>query len=273
MRLIRTLASLGLALIAWHSAGQSTVLGDGPPGLDATTRAALSDTLRGVLVECIPEKIEVKDDWGETKAGFSGLTFRRDGLKLDVIRRTKDVNHGLWKMVAVEPVDVQQNLQFKILVAQPNGPQGFSFRILVSAPLHVTARLERWRHGVKLLNGSTEADATIEMQVDGDLQYRFDVNEQGTYLALSPRVPAVDLRLVNFDWQRIGTLDGDLVHEIGDVFSKPIAEQLDRQEGKAVEKINKAIAKRQEKWRVPLTTVFDLSRWKITDGVPQETPQ
>jgi hypothetical protein len=242
---------------------------DEPPGLDAATRDALSQTLRGILVEAMPERIEEKDDWGATKEGFSGLTWRMDGLKLDVEKRKKQVNHGLWKMAIVEPIDVEQSLKFQIVSARPTGSgNGFTFRVHVGAPLHVTARLERWRQGVKLFNISTEGNAAVDMLLDGDLEYRFDTTEQGTSLVLTPRVTAVDLRLVDLDWQRIGTLQGDVAHELADAFTEPFAKQLDKQEPKAMEKIARAIAKRQDKLRVPIQNLFDPSRWSITDGLP-----
>lgn len=243
--------------------------GEEPAGLDATTRDALSQTLRSVLVEAVPERIEEKDGWGATKEGFSGLTWRLDGLKLDVDKRTKQVNHGLWKMATVEPIDAEKNLTFQIVSARPTTTaNGFTFRILVGAPIHVTARLERWRQGVKLFNISTEGNASVEMQLDGDLQYRFDTTEQGTFLALTPRVTAVDLRLTDLDWQRIGKLRGDVAHELADAFTEPLGKQLDKQEPKALEKIARAIAKRRDKLRVPITNVFDPSKWSITDSLP-----
>lgn len=243
--------------------------GDEPPGLDAATRDALSQTLRGILVEAMPEKIEERDDWGATKEGFSGLTWRMDGLKLDVEKRTKQLNHGLWKLATIEPIDVERNLKFHIISARPTTTaEGFTFRILVGAPLHLVARLERWRQGVKLFNISTEGNASVEMLLDGDLQYRFDATDKGTLLVLTPRVTAVDLRLTDLDWQKIGALNGDVAHELGDAFTDPLAKQLDKQESKAMEKIARAIAKRQDKLRVPITGVFDPSRWSILDGLP-----
>src|SRR5262245_17511233 len=94
-----------VSLVALLVSGAAIVHGDEPPGLDAATRDALSQTLRGILVDAVPEKIEEKDDWGATKDALSGLTWKMDGLKLDVTKRKKPVNHGLWKMATVEPID------------------------------------------------------------------------------------------------------------------------------------------------------------------------
>jgi hypothetical protein len=234
-----------------------------PPGLDAATRDALAQTVRGILVESIPEKIEVRDDWGDTKSSFSGLTWKLDGLQLKVRAREKDRNHGLWKQVEITPLDPEKNLRFQIASATSIGPRRFAFQIVTAAPLHAVARIERWRQGVKLFNVKTEADATVEMRLDGELEYDFQTRDDGFFLVLVPQVKAVDLRLAEFDWQRIGQVGGDVIHELGDLFRDPIAKQVDRQEPKAVEKLNRAITKRQDKFRVPIKSPFDLGGWSF----------
>lgn len=238
------------------------------PGLDAGTRDALSQTVRGILVECLPEKIEVRDDWGETKSRFSGLTWKLDGLKLEVDKREKEFKHGLWKQAEIVPLDPEKNLRFQIVSAVSTAPQKFAFQLLVAAPIHVTARIEHWQRGVKLMNVKTEADATVEMRLDGEVAYQFQTVDARTYWALTPRVKTVDLKLTTFDWQRINRLGGVVVHELGDMLAGPIAKQLDRQEPKAAEKLNAAIAKKQDKFRIAigLPLDFDFSKWSILNG-------
>ena len=50
--------------------------------VDPASREALSVAVRGILAECLPEKFEIKDDWGDQKARFSQLKIHRDGWKL-----------------------------------------------------------------------------------------------------------------------------------------------------------------------------------------------
>src|SRR5579885_1687182 len=99
--------SLGLALALLP--GQSLPAAAPEPAavaaaLDAETRESLSRTVRGILVESLPERIEDSDNWGEKRSIFSGFKIERDGGKLKVEKRTKDVNHGLWRQIQVMPV-------------------------------------------------------------------------------------------------------------------------------------------------------------------------
>ena len=56
--------------------------------------------------------------------------------------------------------------------------------------------------------------------------------------------------------------------EFGDMLAGPIAKQLDRQEPKAVEKLNATIAKKQDKLRIAvgLPFDFDLGKWSLPAG-------
>jgi hypothetical protein len=224
------------------------------------TLAMLSQTARTILIEALPEEIEKKDDWGETRERLSQLKLKNDGLKLRFEKTTKPVNHGLWKQLVVVPVDPMKNLQFRILEARGNGSV-VAFQVLVHTPLVATARVERWRTGVKMLNFSTEADATIEMRVAGELQYGYTTEGGTKYLTLRPRVTAVDVKLIEFDLRRISKAAGPLVHDLGDMLTDPLADQLDKHEPKITEKVNKSIAKRQDRLKIPVSLPFDFSGW------------
>jgi hypothetical protein len=230
--------------------------------IDPASREALSVAVRGILAECLPEKFEIKDDWGDQTARFSQLKIHRDGLKLEFEKRTKDVNHGLWKKLDITPVEPDKNLSFKILSAKNTGPQSFAFQLFASSPLRVDARIERWRTGVKLFNLSTEATASVEMTLNGTLSFDFATIDGKHMLVLAPKATSVDLRLVDLDIHRISKAAGPLVHELGDLLDHPLDNFLDRYEGKITEKLNASIAKRPEKFRVALKLpTIDFSGW------------
>jgi hypothetical protein len=262
----RSLALVAFAAWTMFAGSVRLAVADGlpPAGLDEATKAALSETVRGLLVEALPEQIEVRDDWGKTEAKFSGLTWRMDRWKLSVDKREKDKNHGLWKQIEIVPVEPAKNLQFQIVHITSHGPRHVAFQLRMASPLQVKARLERWRSGVKLFNLVTEADATVEANLAGEVLYDFQTTSDGTFLTFAPKINAVDLKLIDFHWKRIGPADGWAVHELGKVVDDPLAKQLDRQEPKAVEKLNQAITKRQDKWRVKVAAPFgfdDLTNW------------
>ena len=225
------------------------------------TMAALSQTVRAILVESLPERIEKNDDWGEQRERLSQFKPKFDGLRLRVETTTKPVNHGLWKQLVVVPVDPQRNLRFQIVEARGAGRNGVVFQVVVFAPLKVTARVERWRTGIKLVNFSTDADASVEMRLAGEVQYEYTVENGTRYLKFLPRVRAVDMKLVEFDLRRISLAAGPLVQDLGDMVTNPLADQLDKHEPKIVEKLNKSIVKRQDRLKIPVSLPFDWSDW------------
>lgn len=236
--------------------------GDGG-ALNVEARNALSNTLRGIIAECLPEKVEVKDDWGDTRGRFSQLKVHRDGFKLDFEVRKKEVKHGLWKQATIVPVEPEKNLQFRIVEARSTSPRAFAFQLLVSSPLKVVARVERWRSGVKMLNFSGEADAQVEMRLNGTLEYDFTTKNEQDYLAIIPKASAVDLKLVDLEVRRVGLADGPVVNEVGELLTGPLGSQLDKQESKVVEKLNAALVKKQDKLRVAIKWPFDFGAWAL----------
>lgn len=212
------------------------------------TRAAISRTIRTILVESLPAQVDDEEDWGAKREVPSGLNFERSNGRLRLDKRTKEVNHGLWRRITVTPVEPDKNLRFEIIEARTIGPQKVAYELLAAAPVRGTARVERWRLGVKMLNFTTVADATIEMRLHGELTYQVDWQGNISQVTVVPTVRTVDLKLVEFDLQRLGILDGKLAEELGDVATKPLGKQLDKQEPRVVEKINQALAARQNQF-------------------------
>ena len=238
--------------------------------------ASMSQLVRGVLVESVPEKIEENDNWGDTRARFSQLKLKTDGGKLRLETTSKEVKHGLWKQVVVVPTDPAQNLRFHIVEARSTGKNTVAFAVAAASPLKLTAKVERWRSGVKLFNFSTDADASIEMRIDGELSYEYRDIDGKNFLTFSPTIKRVDLKLVEFDLRRLGPAEGQLVQNVGDMLSNPLADQLDRHEPKVAKKINDAITKRQDKLRLPMSLSFDFGSWlgatKTADAEPVKLP-
>ena len=74
----------------------------------------------------------------------------------------------------------------------------------------------------------------------------------GKYLSdivIEPKVTAVDLHLVDLDVQRISKIEGWAAHEIGAAIKGTIKDELENRGPKIAAKLNKSIAKRQDKLR------------------------
>ncbi len=75
---------------------------DGTGQLAAEQRAALSRTIRSVLIDSLPRQIEDADDWGAQREMLSGMKLESVEGKPRLSKRTKQVNHGLWRQIVVE---------------------------------------------------------------------------------------------------------------------------------------------------------------------------
>lgn len=245
-----------------------------PGSLSPALLDAVSQTVRSILVESVPERIEQNKNWGDTRERFSQLKLKADSGRLRFETNTKEVKHGLWKQVVVVPVEPEKNLQFRIVEARSIGPGMLAFEVIASSPLKLTARVERWRTGVKMLNFSTDAEASIELRVVGEVTHEHRELDGKRYLTFRPVIRTVDLRLAEFDLNRLGVADGPLVGELGDMLSDPLADQLDKQEPKVAKKLNDAVAKKQDKLRLPLSLPIDFSGWSWGDSKKaDEKPQ
>ena len=214
--------------------------------MPAAQREALSRTVRSILIESLPKELRDDQDWEAKKRVFAGLKIAREQDALLIDKQTKEVNHGLWRRIEVTPVDPEKNLRFEIVSAKSIAPNRFAFELVAAAPLHATLRVERWRMGLKMLNFKSEADTTIEMRLHGEVGFRTDWQGTVGQILLQPQLTSVDLRLLEFDLQRLGLVQGKLAEELGDFATKPLSRQLDKQEATVLAKINTALTERHD---------------------------
>ncbi len=224
-------------------------------------RESLSRFIRRVLIDSLPPTIEGKDDWGDQKEMFAGVGLKADPGPLKLEKKTKNVNHGLWKRYEIQLVDPERQLRFQIADAHTIGPRHIAFVIEAMSPLKVHVQLERWRLGVKLLNGTGDADATVKARIAGEVRYRFDSASSQTQLVLDPNVQNATLDLVEFDLRKVWQLEGPLVQEVGDLLTPPLSKLIHKQEESIVAKMNKELAKHPEKLQLALPRPFGLD-WK-----------
>jgi len=243
LHILSLVVALGLLAPAFTAANDDA-------RMDAELRASLSRTIRGILIESLPERIENEEHWGDQKEIFSGVRIERVEGRLRAEKRTRAVNHGLWQRVSVMPIDPEKNLEFQILDARSIGPQKVAFELTASAPLEGTARIERWRMGVKMLNFTTEAQATIRLRLRGEVTHRMELKGNKTHIALEPIIHDVDLQLDEFDLQKLGLVNGPLAEELGNLAKPTIGRQLAKQEPHVTAKINTALQREHEQMRL-----------------------
>jgi hypothetical protein len=209
----------------------------------------LSELIRQALIDHLPREFVDESDWGQVRPATIGYQVKGKWFEPRWEPRVKEVNHGLWKRYRAELVDPEQHLAAYVPVLQPDGPGRVFARIVVQVRVHGEARVERWRQGIKMLNFSTDGSATIEATINCTVSVRYEPGKGLGEIVVTPHVQQVWLRLVDFELRRISKLGRDIAREIGDSFRGTVQRQLARQEPRSAEKLNQAIAKKQDRLR------------------------
>ena len=215
----------------------------------AAAQESLARLMRAEILESLKGQYQGSDDWGQTTEAFHGIKIEGKGLKLKFRARKKEVRHGLWKKYEAEFVDPHQHLQVRLANLRPDGPGQLAGQIFLDARVRGTTRVERWRQGVKLLNFKAEADSRVEVRLDFTLAVKFVPTRFLADVMVEPKVTGVGLRLIEFDLKRVSKIDGWLAHELGDNLRGTIQRELTRREPKIADKVNLAIAEKQDRLR------------------------
>ena len=208
---------------------------------------SLSMIVQQLVVDSLPRQFTDDKKWGKTTKLINGLKIEHDGDGIKIRKHTHEVNDGLWEEYTAELVDPQKQLQIRVENVRNSGPNQTSLQLFLAARLHGEARLEQWKDGIKLLNINSEAICTVEARLDMEVRWHWQPGTLFGDMAVEPRVTGADLRLVDFDLQKVSKLQGWAARALGDGLKRIIAKQLHREEPKLVEKLNAAIAKKQSR--------------------------
>ena len=204
-----------------------------PPPLGGST--PLEILVRETIVELVPHIFVDETAWNRDTERFDG--FRIRGLRIE--ERKKRVNHGFWQRYQVQLIQPDENL--RITIRQLDGAPEKRVRFDVSTALR--ARIEVtyafWTYGVKGLNGTTVADATIHTRLRLSVapRARFEHGSWLPSLAIEPRVDAVWLRLKDLDVRRIGVIGPAVAEPLGDGSRKAIEAFMQSQSGRLKQKL------------------------------------
>lgn len=221
------------------------------PTVTATPGPNIEESLTAIVqqlvAESLPRQFTDEKKWGKTTKVVNGLKIEHDGDGIKIRKHTHEVNDGLWEEYRAELIDPQNQLQIRVESVRNSGPNQTSLQLFLAARLHGEARLEQWKDGIKLLNMNTEANCKIEARLDMELRWHWQPGALFGDMSVEPKVTGADLKLVDFDLQKVSKLQGWAARELGDGLKHTIARQLHREEPKLVEKLNAAIQKKQSR--------------------------
>lgn len=220
----------------------------------------MHELIRGLVLENLPHQYDDVKNWNKSKEVVSGLNIRMERGRLKTNRRRKTVNHGTWKRYQVELLNPKQEFDFSIDNLKSPGAGEFDFRATVVTPLRVTAQLQEWSYGAKLMSISTEAESRVRLQVDCHVSFVMDGKRFPPDVVIKPKINAADIQLIEFEVKRISHIKGAVAREIGRSMRSVIEKQIAKKRDQLPAKINKKIAKKQDRLRLSLSDLLN-SKW------------
>jgi hypothetical protein len=228
------------------------------PLVDAA-RNALAWTFAQLIEDAIPAHYDKQKDWGRTKNITVGV--RNEGFKLK--RLKKPVKHGVWKHYQVWQVDPDENLLARVenLRTLDGGRVGFT--LILSAKLNLWARAKVYQYGVHMIALEVEGETGFDLALDCEVGARLKKDDQGTRVAVEPKVENARLTLRGFRLNRISDAKGFLVRELGEEVQNLVEREL--QGPKLTAKLNRAIDKKRDRLEYSLPSFVDSSWWPLSD--------
>ena len=240
-------------------------LAEVPIPVSADERHELSFWVRWLVLRNLPPSFEDNRKWGREKEVFDGIKLRREGWKIETKRKTKTAKHGTWSRYYIEFVDPGENLQVNI--QQMEFPKAGPIRVVtqVIAPLKLFGRMSEWRRDVQLISLSTNADATIELNVSCDIQVIVNPLKIPPDVEFRPTVTDAAVVLRDFKVHSISQLHGPLAELLGNGIREVLDNRLEDYREKLVVKMNAEITKQKGKLKLSLQDWMQTSIRKKTE--------
>lgn len=231
---------------------------DQPPvqPFDLPTVATIIKT---VLISQIEPVYEDDSKWGTTEDVFAGVKVRRDGWKLRISKRKKEVRHGLWKKYQARIHNPERDVELKIRQVRATDNGSWRMDIVATVNLEAIAVLHEYVRDVRLFSVTVAADTKVTATLDCELIPRVGGNYLLTDLILEPKVVGSKLQLHSFTLKRVGKARGKVVRELGDELEGYVREKLANQAPKITKKANKALDKELENGQIRLSAA-DLAK-------------
>lgn len=218
----------------------------------ADEKQELSSWVRWLVLRNLPPNFEDNRKWGKKKEVFDGIDFRREGWKVETKRKKKTVNHGTWSRYFIEFIEPADKLQVNI--RQIEFPPKGSIRVVtqVVAPVKLFGRVSQWQRDFQWISVSTNAEATIELNVACDIQVLMNPLKIPPDVEFRPVVTDATVSLREFSVQRISQIHGPLAELLGKGIREVLDNRLEDYREKLVIKMNSEIAKQQGKLKLSI---------------------
>ena len=220
--------------------------------VSADERQELSTWVRWLVLRNLPPSFEDNRKWGKEKEVFNGINLRREGWKVETKRRMKTVKQGTWSRYYIEFVDPANTLQINIqnLEYPTKGPIRVQTQVI--APLKLFGRVSEWRRDVQLISVSTNADATVELNVACEIHVIVNPLKIPPDVEFRPVVTDATVALREFEVHNISQLHGPLAELLGKGIREVLDDRLEDYREKLVVKMNSEIDKQKGKLKISI---------------------
>jgi len=221
--------------------------------------------------EHLPDKYEKTKNWGNRTKVWDGVKLRLEDGRLETKRRWKEANDGTWYKYRVDLVEPENHFDIRIQNIRETGGGKITAQIQALAKLKCFGRMSQWEHGVQLLSLSADAETFVAVTAQVDLGMQLDFAESPPAVRLVPEVRTARVDIYDFRLERVSNAKGPVVKSLSATVREVVEDRLEEQNrGKLADKLNKQIAKQQDKLRLSLADVAK-SPWASllpNDGTP-----
>ena len=227
-------------------------------------RKELSTWVRWLVLKNLPPSFEDNKKWGKEKEVFNGIRLRREGWRVETKRKKKTVKQGFWSRYFIEFVEPANQLQVNIRKIEfpSKGPIHVETQII--APLKLFGRVSEWQRDVQLISVSTNADATVELNVTSDIQVIVNPLKFPPDVEFRPVVTDANIALQEFKVHNISQIHGPAAELLGKGIREVLDHRLEDYSDKLVVKMNSEIAKQQGKLKLSAQDWLQTSMRKKT---------
>ena len=222
-----------------------------------TPPAEFQEFVTAIAREHLPDDYEKAKNWGNTKRVWAGVKIEREGRRLETRRRYREVNDGAWQKYRIDVIQPEKH--FRVQVTNIRQQENTVLAdVTVEAKLHVFGRHTQWERGLQLFSVSADANACVRLRAQLEITARLDAAEVPPDLLLAPRVTDAELEILDFRLERVSDLSGPLIKSLSSTVREVLEEKLAEKQDKLVERLNKSLAKQEEKFRISPTHLLRL---------------
>ncbi len=120
-----------------------------------------------------------------------------------------------------------------------------------------------------MISVTLDADARVRLVLTCRLDIDLDATRLPPDVVVKPEVIDADLQVSDFRVNRISHFDGPIVRELGDGLEKILVKQIEQRRPELAARINRQIARHQDKLRISLRDTFQ-QKWQAFVGTSAE---